>query len=178
MQRGSDMADFDLLQLDTLTLAEQGVAMPIIDLRTNRVMINDDGSEVTITLLGRHSEVFRTTTRQIQEKRLEMRQEGKTVDADHLEKEDIITLIACTRNWTIKKLGPEEFPCTPPNIRRLWTDKRFRSLRETAIAFIMGDANFLPKTERGSSDLLASSSPSDDPSSVVEHLPMRSAATA
>lgn len=172
-----DMPDFDLQQLDTLTLSEVGVAMPIIDMRTNRTMTNEDGSDVSITLLGRQSETFRMTLRQIQKQRQKLREERKEVDAEHLEKEDVITLIACTRDWTIKRLSGQDFPCTPANIRRLWTDSRFRSLREVAIAFIMADANFLPRMATGSDDMLDTTSPSDDPSSVVEHLPMRSAAT-
>jgi hypothetical protein len=162
-----DDDDFDLLQFDTLTLAETGVPMPLIDLRNNQVMRNKDGSEVTITLMGRHSTTFRETLVKIQERRSELISQRKPIDTAQREKEDIATLIACTRDWTIRQLGRQEFPCTAANIRRLWSDERFRSLREIAMAFILGDANFLAPTSSNSSDMLGTNSSSTDLSQAV-----------
>lgn len=151
---------FDLASLDTQTLGEAGVAMPIINPRTRLPYKNEDGSELSITLLGRHSETFRSVLRQSQTQRADLTSRGRAITDEQREKEDIETLIQCTREWTFQQLDGKPFPCTPPNIKQLWNDSRFRSLRETAIAFILNDQNFLPpSTENSGAGLDGNSSP-------------------
>ena len=141
---------FDLAELDTLTLAEQGLPMPLINLRTRAQLIDDDGTPVTITLVGRQSEAFRDALKSIQTKRGELRNRGQEADSDAKEREDIDILIACTRDWSFKTLDKAPFPCTPQNIRKLWHDNRFRPLRELAMNFLLLDANFLAQTSNES----------------------------
>lgn len=134
---------FDLASLDTLTLSEEGMPMPLINPRTRTPIRNEDGTPLTITLLGRHSEAFRETLRNSQQGRADLTSRGIAISDEHREREDIATLVACTRDWTLQLLDGKEFPCTPQNVRKLWNDQRFRGLRESAIAFILADGNFL-----------------------------------
>jgi hypothetical protein len=156
---------FDLSEMDTLTLAEAGVPMPILNLRTRTPVVDDDGSAVTITFAGRQSETFREVLKAIQTRRGEaVNRLGVNIDAETKEREDIDILIACTLAWTIKTLDHQPFPCSPQNIRKLWNDPRFRPLREQAMGFLLNDANFLPQTSGVSDDTPVTSSLSVVPS--------------
>ena len=46
--------------------------------------------------------------------------------------EDAHVVAACTVGWTIEAMDGEPFPYSPENALRLWTDKRFVALRDTA----------------------------------------------
>jgi len=151
---------FDLAALDTKTLSEQGMPMPIIHPRTRTPIMNEDGTPLTITLLGRHSEAFRETLRASQQGRADLTARGIAISDEHREREDINTLVACTRDWTFQVLDGKEFPCTPQNVRKLWNDTRFRGLRETAIGFILSDGNFLRDLPGSSADMPDTSSSS------------------
>jgi hypothetical protein len=76
--------------------------------------------------------------------------------------------VLCTKAWTFKILDGKEFPCTQQNIRKLWNDVRFRSLRETAIGFILNDGNFLQDLSGSSGDTpgITSFSPASFPLEV------------
>lgn len=144
---------FDLAELDTLTLAEEGVEMPLLHPRTRAAILDEDGkTPLTITLAGRQSDAFRDVLKAIQSRRGELRIRGQEQDGDAKEREDIEILVACTRAWTLKMLDKGPFPCTPANVRKLWNDARFRTLRETAMAFLLTDANFLPPPSSASED--------------------------
>ncbi len=168
---------FDLAELDTLTLAEEGVEMPLVNLRTRAPLIDEDGVPLTITLAGRQSETFREILKTIQTRRGELRNRGQEPDADAKEREDIDILVACTRSWTLKVLDKNPFPATPANIRKLWNDDRFRTIREMAMTFLLQDSNFLAPTSNRSADTPATSSSSAGRSPPAAVLPMPSAAT-
>jgi hypothetical protein len=169
----------DLAALDSFTAAEEGMPFLIINPRTGSVLRNDDKSPMMIYLLGRHGEVFRETLRRIQLRRTQLAARRENIDADMREQEDTETLVACTRNWTIQSLDKNPFPATADNIRKLWTDNRFRALRETAMNFILTDVNFLAPSSEGSDDLLApnSSSLAPFPARTPEPSAMSSATT-
>jgi hypothetical protein len=135
---------FDFADLDTLTLSERGVDMPLVNLRTRAALIDDDGTPLTITLAGRQSDTFRSSLKSLLSRRAEAaaRNPG-TTDTDTKEIDDIEILIACTLGWTFKIFDKQPFPCTPLNIRKLWNDPRFRPQRAQAMDFLLTDANFL-----------------------------------
>jgi len=60
---------FDLAKLDTRTLSEEGVAMPISHPRTGSPILDDAGKPVTVTLLGPNSEKQRVLVRAMQQRR-------------------------------------------------------------------------------------------------------------
>lgn len=169
---------FDLADFDTYTHAEKGVPMPLVHPKTRAPVLRDDKVPVTITLLGRHSEAFRDALREIQEARADMNGRGITITPAMKEKEDVDTLIACTRDWTFGTLDKQDFPCTPANIVKFWNDQRFRSLREIAMNFILQDGNFLAPSSGHSDAMPGASSSSTVPSLKVARSEPRSAATA
>lgn len=136
---------FDIIELDTKTLGDQGLPMPLLHLRTREPIIDDEGMPVTITLYGRQSDIFRDTMKQIQEERAAyVLRHNRQPDSEYSDAEDCRLLVACTKDWTFKQLAGEDFPCTPGNVRRFWSDDRFRPLRTLALTFVTNDANFLP----------------------------------
>jgi hypothetical protein len=169
---------FDLAEYyDTLTLAEEGIPMTLLNLRTRQPLLNDDGSPVTISLLGQQSKTFRALMGIVQSRRAEIGLRNQQTDTDQREREDIDFLVACTTDWTIQSLDGQPFPCTMQNIRKLWNDPRFRTLRGIALGFVMNDANFLPPSPSGSEPSPATSSSSKDRSRTAEPSQMLSEAT-
>lgn len=164
--------DFDIAEFDTHTLAETGMKMPLLDLRTGLPRRRRDGVPVTITLLGRQSDAFRDTLHKIQTARVTDRlNTDKPVesDAQRREREDRDFLIACTADWSFTIMDGKPFTCTPGNIRKFWNDRRFRSLHESGIAFIMADANFLaPLPDNlANTPAITSSSPALSPTAAA-----------
>jgi hypothetical protein len=143
---------FDLAEFDILALSEQGTPMALIHPHTRLPMIDDDKTPLTISLMGRNSDAFRNTMREIQAARAERQARGTAPDPELREQEDILLLVACTTDWTLKILDGKPFPCTPPNIRKLWNDPRFRPLREAGLTHVMNDANFFRKSSTISDD--------------------------
>jgi hypothetical protein len=142
----------DLTQFGTL-LAETGVPFVVKDLRTGRAIKNDDGSPMTITLLGRTSEAFTETARDCQLARAKYVSDGNQVDADYTFGEDTRILCACCTDWNIDEFGGlKPFPWSAANARRLFNDKNMRWLNRQALDFVMSDANFLPAGSKISSD--------------------------
>jgi hypothetical protein len=79
----------------------------------------------------------------VRERRATRAARGIKLTQDDLDAEEIGLLCAATRAWTFAKMDDQDFPCTPQNVRRLWSDRRFRWLRERAIQFVLADGNFL-----------------------------------
>jgi hypothetical protein len=151
---GSADFELDFVQLGTVR-SEEGSPMTIIHPRDRKAQLLADGkTPMTITLLGRESEPFRRALRQIQLNRAELQQDRRAMGEEDLYGEDTDTLVACTIDWNIPKYeGQKPFPCTAVNIRKFWADRRFRWLRERALAFIIDDANFLPLASTASPDM-------------------------
>lgn len=134
---------FDLSSHDTKTRADEGVTMTLINPRTRQPELNDDKTPVTFTFHGQQSDVFQERMAQIQSIRATRQLRLEVTTAQDIEREDISLIMCCTMDWTPFSLDGAIFPCTPANVDKLWNDKRFITLRRTALAFIMNDANFL-----------------------------------
>lgn len=134
---------FDLATLDTRTRAEAGAPMTVRNPRTGAPVLNGDGQEVTITLLGRGSQTYEDVQRRMLERRVERQAQGVRISAEDTYAEDTAILAACTKGWTFEALDGQPFPCTPENVNRLWNDRRFPWLRDAAIAFLSQHGNFL-----------------------------------
>lgn len=147
---------FDMADFDTLTHSEAGMPMAVLNPRSKRPVLNDDGNAVTITLLGRQSEVFRSTVKMLTTRQAETaaaaQASGNALpDAQTVrDSENTELLIACTRNWTFQRLDGEDFPCTPINVSKFWNDRRFSLIREAALNFMLTDINFLDPSAFGS----------------------------
>ena len=144
------MSVFDLATVAT-SRADAGVPMPLLHPKTSEALKNDDGSPVTITMRGRTSEEWQERMRHIQLTRAELSNQGQKITTDHVFDEDTGILMVCTVGWSIETLDGEPFPYNGTNALKLWTEARFRWIREQALRFILGDGNFLPEGSKISS---------------------------
>lgn len=160
------MPEFDLADVATVR-SDDGVPMTVVHPKSRQPITHDDGSLMTITLLGRSSEAFREILRQIQINRAEIANRRQVLTDDDVFLEDTQTLVACTADWSIRQLDGQPFPANPQNIRKLWGDTRFRWLRERALQFILEDGNFLPLASTNSRPTRATTSDLQDLSPAV-----------
>jgi hypothetical protein len=135
---------FDITKLDTRTRSQVGVPMTITRPSPPYAPFLDDaGNPVTITLLGRNSDVFRRISREAQQRAADMaaRQIPRTTEESKAERFE--TLVAMTVSWSFDTFAGEPFPCTPENIRKLWADDRWEWLADAAFSWIISEGNFL-----------------------------------
>ena len=151
MAEGNGAAKFDLASI-AMTRADDGVPMTILHPLTRQPIMTASGQPMSITLAGRFSETNRQALRAIQVKRVEMVDARQPITEEHITRENIDQLSACTQSWNFDELDGQPFPCTPQNIRRFWSDKRFIWLHERALQFIAEDRNFLSVNSTTSSD--------------------------
>ena len=107
------------------------------------VLMNDDGTPMTITLMGSDSEPYQKSQRSATNRRLA--QTGKRggqskLTAEELLADNIEALTAVTKSWnvTLDKAKPE---CEAPVVRQ--TYKKFIWLREQVDDFVGDRANFV-----------------------------------
>ena len=142
-------AMFDLAKLDLLSPSEGGKAFVLahtydrLGFAIGPAYTGSDGKPVTITLMGQNSAVGRDTLKRIRDERAAMDSNGQRVSEEATERHNTEYLCALTKGWTIERLDGADFPVTPANREKLWTDPRFRWLREPALTFIARDSNFL-----------------------------------
>jgi hypothetical protein len=134
---------FDLATLETSTKSELGVPLEVIHPRTQTPVLNDAGEPITITLLGRNSEAYLEEERRMRERRQERLSRGIKLVQDDFDRDEAMLLTAATTAWMFDQMDGQPFPCNRQNAMRLWSDKRFRWLRERAIRFVVEDGNFL-----------------------------------
>ena len=134
---------FDIAKLDTLTLAEEGVPMPVVHPRTREPVKDNAGKPITVTLLGKNSDTARASFRRIGDRASERAMRGMKPTPEDRERDDAEYLAACTKAWGFTELDGQPFPCNYDNAMRLWGDARFRWLREQALSFVMDEGNYL-----------------------------------
>lgn len=134
---------FDISTLDTLTLSEEGVEMPVIHPRTKEPVLGSDGRQITITMLGRMSADAQAAFRRVRDRQNERVQQGRRTTPEDVERDQVDILVACTRAWTFSEMDGTPFPFTQANADRLWRDPRFRWLREQAFVYVNDDGNFI-----------------------------------
>ena len=134
---------FDLASLDMATPSEAGQKL---ELRhpSGQMFRLPDGEPLHILLAGRYSARAREALQRLARQSTEMREAGQKVTPEIFEEQDTEYLCACTIGWNIPTLDGQPFTVAPANIRRLWTDMRFRWIRVIALDFIGKDAVFLP----------------------------------
>jgi hypothetical protein len=134
---------FDIAKLDTFTRAEEGVAMEVVNPRTNKAVLDEEGRPVTITLLGRNSTTARQTYTRIRDRQMERANKGIIANDAEKDRDDVEYLSACTLGWSMTSMDDQPFGFSPENAKRLWGDPRMRTVREQAMAFVQNDGNFL-----------------------------------
>ncbi len=127
--------------LSTLTPnADQGAVMTVLNPITMQPLRDDAGDDVTITLAGEDSEVYRSAQRAATNKRLAMRGKGK-ITAEELEAEALELLARCTLQWSGIVWEGKALECNAKHARMLY--QALPWLREQVDAFIADRSHFL-----------------------------------
>jgi hypothetical protein len=81
-------------------------------------------------LAGSDSSVYMRYDRESTDRRLKAAQQGiRGLDAEAMEKEAVELLVACTLGWNGVTRGAKEWPFSQENARALYSDQKFRWLR-------------------------------------------------
>ncbi|NAZ37147.1 hypothetical protein [Rubellimicrobium sp. CFH 75288] len=126
--------DFDLPGLDTKTLSEQGVPMPVLD-PAGRPALDRQGRPITITLLGPDSDRYRAAARAQLRRRIQRASAGQEPDFAEEEAEIIAILADCTLGWEgVCTPDGEPIPCTVAAAAEIY--RRYPLIRDQADRFI------------------------------------------
>ncbi len=133
---------FDISALDTLAKSQDGVDMPLIHQGTGKPFLTEDGTPLFIRLRGRTSDEFIAADDSMREQKTALARRGVALTQQDIDNFGTALLVAATAAWNFDKMDGEPFPCTPQNAKRLWSDRRFRWVREQAYGFVVNDGNF------------------------------------
>ena len=138
--------EFDLDVVDTVTLANQGVDMPV-KTPTGQPVKNRNGKPVTLKLVGTDSDLYRSLMRS------KMVESVNSRDATALTEETLVktqeqaidTVVACTLGWSgvLDKEG-NEVKFSAEAARLLY--RQYPAIRDAADRFIADRQNFLLKS--------------------------------
>lgn len=140
------MKGFDFNTLDTVGAADIPTEMTLRHPSTDMKLTYEDGDKelpVTISLLGLESSAARKLRRRFQARRLERLDKGKKMrlTPEQLDEERLDMYVALTQSWKGIDWKGEPLPCTPANVRMLYTE---RDWIQDQIAEYTGDlANYL-----------------------------------
>lgn len=135
----------DLSTIDTTATANEGA---VLELRgpDDAALYTADGSPVTITLLGKDSDVY---TREVNANANRfLKQRGKaTITAEGSKADGIRLLAKCTADWSGIRVDGEDLPCNLENAVKLYN--RFAWIKEQVDEFIADRANFTKASPTG-----------------------------
>lgn len=142
----------DFTALDTKAAAEAGAAISLLNPFTDEPLLLDDGSAVSITVLGADSAKMREYSRQVTDERLAATQAAQSknkkapiVTIGKLEREKFEGLAAVTVSWNVFPLDGEVLACTEANALRLYADPRFPWIAEQLNSAVVDRARFFKK---------------------------------
>lgn len=127
----------DLAALDTSEVANEGVPMPVHG-PDGQPVLQEDGSPVTITLLGDDSDELVKFDRQLVNRNL---RGGQQITAELAEAKEINRLARATVGWDGVVLDGEVLNFSEENAKKLY--KRFRWLRQQVRVFVSERVNFM-----------------------------------
>jgi hypothetical protein len=127
----------DFANLDTAELANEGAVMPVHG-PDGQPVLQDDGSPVTLTLLGDDSDLLTKFDRITTNAHL---RGSQTVTAELGETKQISRLARACVAWSGIVLEGKPLDHSEENAKALF--RRFRWLRQQAVIFISDRANFL-----------------------------------
>lgn len=136
----------DLSQkVDTKAASNEGAIMEVRD-ANGAPLLQEDDRPVTITLLGKDSEVFTKHEAHVTNLRLAQGTRVK-LTAEALNADALAGLARCTVAWDGIGIGEDSTPCNFENAKRLYT--MFPDIKDQVSRFVDDRANFLkasPKT--------------------------------
>lgn len=138
----------DLVQFDTKSAAEAGCVVNLDNPFTGEPMLDDDGSNFFIKILGGDSGKVSDALREIADRRLERVQKTRKLIADSASQhaDDVNTLALATLEWKLPPIDGEVWACTEPNARKLYGDKRFPWIMEQLEKVISDRKRFFKKS--------------------------------
>lgn len=133
---------FDLADLDTKALAEEGAVFELRHPDTNEPILSD-GQPVSLRLAGSDSRRAKQIEREQQDRRYKrMSRKGAfELTSEENERERLERLIGCTLGWSNVYVDGQPLEFTDENAHRLFV--RFDWIREAAERFVNDRANFL-----------------------------------
>lgn len=138
-----DQKHYDLAELNMASDAEQGYELRLVHPKTDEVL------DLTITVLGSDSDAYQDTLRELQRKRAREATKGRRIklllspDEQYADATEL--LVAATTGWANMTVDGKPLEFSPANARTVYTDRRWRWIREQVDAAINDRANFLPK---------------------------------
>jgi hypothetical protein len=132
----------DIANIDTVKAATAGAEMKVLHPTENTVLKNEDGSNMTITLIGTDSDTYRKAQRFAINRRMRSGRGRST--AEELEQDALELLAVATQKWNIT-LGGSKPECTRDIARETYAKVPW--LREQVDTFINDRSNFLKASE-------------------------------
>lgn len=112
------MLDLSSLQVDSSKIID----VVITDPRTGNPLMDAEGNEAIIHVVGQDSDAYKRVQRGQQNKRLNQMSRSRSVklNADDLEAEALELLVACVKSWENISLKGTVLECVPDNVRTLF----------------------------------------------------------
>jgi hypothetical protein len=136
----------DLSNFSSTYRPEEGSELHLRD-PAGSPLSNDDGTPMSLTLLGSDSDVAVKARNASTNRVLKQRGRGQ-ITAESAQADATALLAACTTGWNIT-LGGQKPEFSREAVARLYADPKFAFIREQADEFIAERANFMkgsPKT--------------------------------
>lgn len=138
----------DLSTLDVSTKANQGATVEIYHPITRLPLTTEDGKKVTVTVLGRYSDVYVKNQRRATNRRLQQAGRGRggiKVNAEELEAEAVELLSNCITAWENVTVDGQVLECNQNNAKKILSDPRFAWFRDQVDEAVNDDSNFMSK---------------------------------
>lgn len=127
----------DISKIDSVKAASLGAVMKLMHPTENTVLTNDDGTPMTITLLGTDSDVYRKAQRLAINRRMKSR---KPATAEDIDSDALDLLSVSTVDWKITLAGSMP-ACSTEAARDLYATVPW--IKEQVDTFINDRSNFL-----------------------------------
>jgi len=129
----------DFAQLDTVSASNEGA---VLELRgpDGAALFQDDGSPVTITLLGADSDAYTRASNLLTNRALRSRGKAQ-ITAESALTDQINLLAKITTDWSGIKVGGESWQCDEERVKRFY--RQFPFVRDQVQEFVADRGNFL-----------------------------------
>jgi len=115
----------DLANIDLQAFAEQGIEVRLQHPSTGEFLVDDDGKSVTITVLGKDSELWQSTAKRVNAKNA-ARYKDRKIPASALENALYEILAECTVDWSESiEFNGEQLKCNKENALMLYEKRNW-----------------------------------------------------
>ena len=139
----SYFADLDLAGFDLAADAARGATLALLNPRTGKPLVQEDGSPVAIDLIGVDAPAYEEALFRATADNAAMRANGIEIGRDERDRQVADLLAVATTGWRGIALDGTPLECTRSNAAAAY--RRFGWLRDQVDAFISNRANFAPK---------------------------------